>query len=127
MSTFSTNLYELRVSNGYTLESLAKAINQSKGTNFTKSTFSKWEHGTTEPSFQSIVPIADFFNVSVDWLIGTEQKDQGKYSYVNSAAVAEIMLDPDSQELIAEINTLNKNEKKELLTYAQFLKKKREG
>jgi len=127
MSTFSTNLYELRVSNGYTLDSLAKAINQSKGTNFTKSTFSKWEHGATEPSFQSIVPVADFFNVSVDWLIGVELKDQGKLSYVNTAAVADIMLDPDAQELIAVINTLNAEEKKELLNYAIYLKKRREG
>lgn len=77
---------------------------------------------------KKLKPIADALEISVFDLMGWEEKkDQGKYSYVNSAAMADILLDPDSQELVAEINTLRKEEKKELLNYAQFLKKKREG
>lgn len=124
MSIFSTNFYQLRVDNGYTLDSLAKAINKSKGTNFTKSTFSKWEHGSTEPSFQNIVPIADFFNVSVDWLIGINDALESKYSHINTAAVADLMLEPSNKELIEIINEMNPSQKEELLHYAHYLKKR---
>lgn len=124
MSIFSTNFYQLRTSNGYTLDSLAKAINKAKGTNFTKSTFSKWEHGSTEPSFQNIVPVADFFNVSVDWLIGINDISESKYSHINTAAVASLMLEPSNKELIEIINEMNSSQKEELLHYAKFLKKR---
>ena len=53
--------------------------------------------------------------------------DQGKYSFVNSAAIADLIVDKDAQELLVEINALNEDDKKELLSYAQYLKKKREG
>lgn len=77
---------------------------------------------------KKLKPIADALEISVYDLMGWEErKDQGKYSYINSAAVAEIMLDPDSQKLIVEINSLKPEEKKELLKYAMFLKSKREG
>lgn len=76
---------------------------------------------------KKLKPIADALEISVYDLMGWQEADQGKLSYVNTAAVADIMLDPDAQELIAVINTLNAEEKKELLHYAIFLKKRREG
>ena len=60
-------------------------------------------------------------------LMGLQEEDQGKYSHVDSAAVAEIILDPDSHKIVVEMNSLNREEKKELLSYARYLKNKREG
>ena len=122
MSIFSTNFYQLRTSNGYTLDSLAKAINKAKGTNFTKSTFSKWEHGSTEPSFQNIVPVADFFNVSVDWLIGINDISESKYSHINTSAVAGMMLDSSGNELMDIFVELESEKKNELVKFAKYLK-----
>ena len=122
MSVFSNNFYQLRTGNGYTLDSLAKAINNSKGTNFTKSTFSKWEHGSTEPSFQNIVPVADFFNVSVDWLIGINDVSESKYSHINTDTIAGLMLEPSNKELIETIGDLDARQRDELLRFAKYLK-----
>lgn len=77
MSDFSTRFHNLRVENGYTLDALADTLNKKYETNFTKSTFSKWENGRSEPSFYNIPYIADFFNVTVDYLIGVTEA--GKY------------------------------------------------
>jgi transcriptional regulator, cro/CI family len=37
-----------------------------------RNTYSDWENGKTEPSFDNLVKLADFFNVSLDWLFGRE-------------------------------------------------------
>ena len=76
---------------------------------------------------KKLKPIADALEISVYDLMGWKEEDQGKYSHVDSAAVADFILDPDSQEIVVEINSLNREEKKELLSYARYLKNKREG
>lgn len=103
MSTFSQNLYNLRTAKGYTLESLADAMNRTMGTNFTKSTISKWENGRTDPSFQSIIPVAEFLNVSVDELLGIETSMSGA-----GTIAAKVAKDKDLQELVSDYIELPK-------------------
>lgn len=45
---------------------LAKALKVSKGI------ISLWENGLREPSMSSLIAVADYFNVSVDYLLGRE-------------------------------------------------------
>lgn len=45
---------------------LAKELKVSKGT------ISFWENGLREPSMSSLIAVADYFNVSVDYLLGRE-------------------------------------------------------
>ena len=61
---FSERLKELRMRHGYSQSELAKAI----GVERTR--YNKWEATGTEPSFAVLVKIADFFNVSTDYLLG---------------------------------------------------------
>ena len=61
---FSERLKELRMRHGYSQSELAKAI----GVERTR--YNKWEAAGTEPSFAVLVKIADFFNVSTDYLLG---------------------------------------------------------
>lgn len=63
---FSTRLRELRIEKHVTQEQL--------GDNFHVSqvTVSHWENGTQEPSFQILLDIADYFNVTTDYLLGRE-------------------------------------------------------
>ncbi len=53
---------ELRDKNGYKDSDIAKA------TGITKSTFSDWKSGRSKPKGEKLRKIADFFNVSVDYL-----------------------------------------------------------
>ena len=44
----------------------------SKATGITKSTFSDWKSGRSKPKLEKLQLIADYFNVSVEYLRGTE-------------------------------------------------------
>ena len=125
MSDFSKNLYNLRTENGYTLDGLAKAINQASGTNFTKSTFSKWERGATEPAFQSIVPIADFFHVTVDYLIGVNtirvDDNSDKFSIENARLVGKIRNDKELTDALKVYFSLPEDKKKYAVNLIRML------
>ena len=63
-------LRELRKSQGFTLKNVADALNTSN------QVISRYELGQTEPDFATLIKIADFFNVSVDYLLGHTDKRQ---------------------------------------------------
>ena len=63
---FSSRLKELRTQKGYSQSELAKKLGVSK------STISMMEVGSRKPSFETMEAIADFFNVSMDYLRGED-------------------------------------------------------
>lgn len=64
MSTFAKRLKYLRTRREIPLHKLAAVLHYSVGN------ISKWESGEFEPSTEVIKKIADFFDVSVDYLVG---------------------------------------------------------
>ena len=64
---FRQNLLALRKERGIGQVELAKAIGVSKGI------ISLWENGLREPSLESLVSLALFFDISTDELIGYEK------------------------------------------------------
>ena len=67
MNMFKENLKSLRIENNIGQVELAKAIGVSKGI------ISLWENGLREPSMSSLIQLAKFFSVSIDFLVGLEQ------------------------------------------------------
>ena len=63
---FKDNLKSLRLEKGLGQVSLANLIRVSKGT------ISLWENGIREPSMSSLIALADFFNCTIDYLVGRE-------------------------------------------------------
>lgn len=64
--TFGQKLRQARIEAGYTqqqIESITK-INQKN--------ISKYENGKLEPNLETLGILADFYEVSVDWLLGTK-------------------------------------------------------
>ncbi len=61
---FKNNLKLLRQEKGIGQVELAKKLGVSKGI------ISLWENGLREPSMSSLIEIANFFNVSIDFLVG---------------------------------------------------------
>ncbi|MDY2696403.1 MAG: helix-turn-helix transcriptional regulator, partial [Eubacteriales bacterium] len=59
-------LKELRQQNGYTQKELSKLVN------YSQNLISTWESGTHESNNKALVSLANIFNVSVDYLIGSE-------------------------------------------------------
>lgn len=62
--SFSLRLKELRKVNNLTLEQLGKNIGS------TKATMSNFETGQKKPSLDMVIKLADYFQVSIDYLVG---------------------------------------------------------
>ena len=63
---FCERLNELRLEKGIGQIELAKAINVSKGI------ISLWENGLREPKLSSLICLAQYLEVSIDYLVGLE-------------------------------------------------------
>jgi transcriptional regulator with XRE-family HTH domain len=61
---FGKRLAELRAKMGISQYELAQRLHFSRGQ------IANYEQGTREPDFQTLVKIADFFDVSLDYLLG---------------------------------------------------------
>jgi transcriptional regulator with XRE-family HTH domain len=64
MSHFSRRLSSLRTETNVTLEKISESIN------IDKSTLSRYETGDRSPKVEIVEKLADYFNVSVDYLLG---------------------------------------------------------
>ena len=76
----SDRIKELRTSKGVTQETMANMIGVSP------QAISKWEQNTTMPDISMLVPIADYFGVSVDYLL----RDPPKATVVDPEQFVEI-------------------------------------
>ena len=63
---FSNRLKELRMEAGISQRTLANAINA------TQKAVDFWEKGINEPKLSFLIKLAQFFNVSIDYLAGLE-------------------------------------------------------
>lgn len=64
---FGRRLANLRKLKGLTQEELADRLS------LTRSTYAQYEIGRREPDFKTILKLADFFNISVDYILGRDQ------------------------------------------------------
>jgi transcriptional regulator with XRE-family HTH domain len=67
-------LFELRNEKSLSQRDMAKIMNIGQGT------FNNWENGNTQPSIEQLIALANYFGVSVDYLIGNSD-DLGVISY----------------------------------------------
>lgn len=51
-------------------------------------TYSNWEYGLREPNADTIVKLANFYNVSTDYLLGHDHNDQDKELTVEAAIMS---------------------------------------
>lgn len=61
---FSKIFKKLRLSESLTQKDLAEALK------IPQSTISKYENGQLEADYENLIKIAEFFNVSIDYLLG---------------------------------------------------------
>lgn len=66
LNMFCERLKELRIEKGIGQIELSKELNVSKGI------ISLWENGLREPKLSNLVAMAQFFDVSIDYLVGLE-------------------------------------------------------
>ena len=67
-------LLELRTEKKLSQRRMTQIFNISQGT------YNNWENGKTQPSFEQLISLADFFEVSLDYLLGRNDFEQYAYS-----------------------------------------------
>lgn len=70
MSSFPDRLKYLRVLHGLTQEKLSNDIEKIFGYPIAKATISQYENGNREPSISMLINLAQYFNCSIDYLVG---------------------------------------------------------
>lgn len=93
----------------------------SKETGIAQSVFSSWKNGISNPKQDKLQKIADYFNVTVDYLMGIE-RDQNIDYYLNDETrkiAQEIFDTPELKTLLDLSKTLSP---KKLKALTQFLK-----
>ena len=80
MNTLGKRLKQLRNSRGLNQTQLSEALNEKFGLKTDRVMISKWETGFQTPVMNTVVMLAKFFNVSIDYLNGEESS---KSDYIN--------------------------------------------
>lgn len=65
IESFPSKLKKARIEAGYTQEQIEDILK------IKRSTLANYEIGRTEPNIETLGILADFYEVSTDWLIGT--------------------------------------------------------
>jgi len=68
MATFGERLKELRRHKNYTQKRMAEILGM------TERGFRGYEMGLSTPHYETLIKLADFFDVSIDYLVGREDK-----------------------------------------------------
>lgn len=85
MVDFGNTLKSLRLRNNYTQAQLAQKLG------LTKSVISAYETGLRLPSYDILIGIAKIFNVSTDFLLGLERKQEIDLSGLSPEEVAALL------------------------------------
>lgn len=99
---FSIRLKNLRIQNGYTQKEMAENLGTSQPS------YQNWEKGTRKPSRITLQKIANFFNVSTDFLLGETdipdpESDIDLYSAIdNSVAYDGTPITDNDREIIKD-------------------------
>ena len=99
---FAERLRELREKHGLTQKELGNALN------VTSQTISNYEIGKREPEISEFIKLADYFGVSIDYLIGRtntmmEQNEKIYYSVIESIVVPKSFKDNQIDAIIRDL------------------------
>lgn len=100
-------LRELRLKRGMTQTQVGDLIGVSCVT------IGRYEAGEREPSNAKIAALADYFGVSVDYLMGHDQQQETAFS------------SPKQQQILSELGNLSEEQLEEVLRYAEYVKQKK--
>ncbi len=101
MEKFSTRLKELRSEAGVSMQQLASAVGVSNAA------ICKWENGEAEPKVSTLIRLSEFFDCTVDYLVG--KTDDFLTKSFSSPAPKPFRLTKKEREIINIYRELNPN------------------
>ena len=90
MSDFSTRLSALREQKGWSKTYVAKQIGLTS-----MQTYANYEYGRREPDFETTKKLANLFNVSTDYLLGRDTKEDDEKPLTRNQKLIAYSIDPD--------------------------------
>jgi transcriptional regulator with XRE-family HTH domain len=115
MSSFSDNFKALCVAKNVTQDEFAIILDRKRGA------ISNYQTGRNEPSLEDLIKIADYFKVSIDWLLGRPGAD--KHYTANIAAEDQSLLNAfmkRSEEILREKGNLSEEKLGYTLKFMEF-------
>lgn len=82
--TLNENIRQLRLTRNLSQVDLAKALG------VTKQSISNWENNNIQPSIDMLIRLAQFFSVSIDYLLGLNQRTYIETSELTDCQLAHI-------------------------------------
>ncbi|MBD0380123.1 helix-turn-helix domain-containing protein [Paenibacillus sedimenti] len=120
MSVFKNRIQELRMKKGTSQDELAAFLGRKRAT------VSNYELGKTEPQYADLVKIADYFNVTVDYLLGRPGAEKHYFASNSSSALPieeQSLLDQflkDTEALLREKGNLDEDKLAYSLKFMEF-------
>lgn len=108
----SNRLKELRCSAGVTQKELASALGVAQPT------LSGWENGRFQIDYDSLIKIADYFNTTIDYLLGRDVENSLSRSDITTDKP---VLRSDDEKLLGVYHSLDEQSKTQLMSVAYLL------
>lgn len=134
MSVRIDRLKMLRKRKGLSQEEIAPEVGVKYGT------YRNWEQGVRDPGTEALIRLAEFFDVSVDFLLGQSEYEGHKVLFVSddetkygqqtddTDAILNKLKEDPATRLVAKISgDLTEEGKKDLLKYAELLRNQRDS
>lgn len=113
MSTFPSNLKQIRMERGYSMDALCDLYNKTFDGKLNKSTLSRYENGLQEPMFSTVVNLCKILNVALEEML-TQWSSQ------------QFMDATDMNAILKIVESLNREGRDRLIDYANYLATKPE-
>lgn len=110
-----TRFKDLRMSKGYTQEEFRKLYNEQYNRNYTSAAISMIEHGKRMPELGALVDFADFYGVSLDYLLGRAGDMDNRQLSLQLKCMAENLANKTYSDKYDEANTVEGRERVEML------------
>ena len=93
-----------------------------KDTGIGSSTFTDWKNGRSAPKQEKLQKIADYFGVSIDYLLNGDEKDAPEQYYIDdqTAKIAQELLENKELKMLMDVSKNAKPER--LLAYYNMIK-----
>ncbi|MEI3337600.1 MAG: helix-turn-helix transcriptional regulator [Clostridium sp.] len=105
---------ELRIEKELTQEDIAKMLNKSTNN------ISQYETGKRQPDINTIIKIAEYFNVSIDYLMGRTETRELADDFIKK----NLKLTDDEKKILSQYRNLNKEGEKQAKEYLEYLAQK---
>lgn len=100
MNVFGKRLKELRKERSLTQEDLRELFTDKNGLSVTNQTISYYESGKYEPNFKGLLAISEYFEVSIDYLLGRSEYRNAEDKIFISSGMKKLNEFPELKNLI---------------------------